>query len=256
MPAGPCRPGRAADHGPGAARRRRRYRRAARPHAQRRAVHELLPRRGQAQSPEPRLRCPGRSPGAGRPAARRRAPPDRLNARAAARGQAPSCRVPDPPRAGWWRSTTSRSRSRPARSWASSASPGAGKSLTGAAIIGLLDPPGRIAGGEIRLRRPADRRPAPTRRCAASAGVRSARSSRIRSPRSTRSIPSASSSSRRSARTCRWARPKRASRAIRLLEETGIPAPSRAPRPVPAPVLGRHAPARRDRAWRSRASPG
>ena len=29
---------------------------------------------------------------------------------------------------------------------------GAGKSLTGLAIIGLLDPPGRIAGGEIRLK--------------------------------------------------------------------------------------------------------
>ncbi len=28
---------------------------------------------------------------------------------------------------------------------------GAGKSLTGASIIGLLDPPGRIAGGEIRF---------------------------------------------------------------------------------------------------------
>ena len=28
---------------------------------------------------------------------------------------------------------------------------GAGKSLTGAAIIGLLEPPGRIAGGEIRF---------------------------------------------------------------------------------------------------------
>ncbi len=28
---------------------------------------------------------------------------------------------------------------------------GAGKSLTGAAIIGLLDPPGRIVGGEVRL---------------------------------------------------------------------------------------------------------
>ena len=28
---------------------------------------------------------------------------------------------------------------------------GAGKSLTGAAIIGLLEPPGRIAGGEIVL---------------------------------------------------------------------------------------------------------
>jgi len=29
---------------------------------------------------------------------------------------------------------------------------GAGKSITGAAIIGLIEPPGRIAGGEIRLR--------------------------------------------------------------------------------------------------------
>ncbi|MEO8676414.1 MAG: ABC transporter ATP-binding protein, partial [Casimicrobiaceae bacterium] len=28
---------------------------------------------------------------------------------------------------------------------------GAGKSLTGAAVIGLIDPPGRISGGEIRL---------------------------------------------------------------------------------------------------------
>ncbi len=28
---------------------------------------------------------------------------------------------------------------------------GAGKSLTGAAVIGLVDPPGRIAGGEVRL---------------------------------------------------------------------------------------------------------
>ena len=28
---------------------------------------------------------------------------------------------------------------------------GAGKSLTGAAVIGLLEPPGRIAGGEILL---------------------------------------------------------------------------------------------------------
>src|SRR5205085_8212284 len=28
---------------------------------------------------------------------------------------------------------------------------GAGKSLTGMAILGLLDPPGRVAGGEVRL---------------------------------------------------------------------------------------------------------
>ena len=37
---------------------------------------------------------------------------------------------------------------------------GAGKSLTGAAVIGLLEPPGRIMGGEVRLRRPAHRQPA------------------------------------------------------------------------------------------------
>jgi peptide/nickel transport system ATP-binding protein len=29
---------------------------------------------------------------------------------------------------------------------------GAGKSMTGAAVIGLLEPPGRIAGGEVRLK--------------------------------------------------------------------------------------------------------
>src|ERR1041384_1735331 len=29
---------------------------------------------------------------------------------------------------------------------------GAGKSITGTAVIGLIEPPGRIAGGEIRLR--------------------------------------------------------------------------------------------------------
>ena len=43
---------------------------------------------------------------------------------------------------------------------------GAGKSITGAAIIGLIDPPGRIAGGEIRLdgRRIDDLRPAEMRK--------------------------------------------------------------------------------------------
>ena len=47
--------------------------------------------------------------------------------------------------------TTSRSRSRRARCWASSASRVPENPLTGAAVIGLIDPPGRIAGGEIRL---------------------------------------------------------------------------------------------------------
>jgi len=43
---------------------------------------------------------------------------------------------------------------------------GAGKSITGAAIIGLLEPPGRVAGGEIRLagRRIDDLEPAQMRR--------------------------------------------------------------------------------------------
>jgi peptide/nickel transport system ATP-binding protein len=36
---------------------------------------------------------------------------------------------------------------------------GAGKSMTGAAIIGLIDPPGRIGAGQILLGRP-DRQPA------------------------------------------------------------------------------------------------
>jgi peptide/nickel transport system ATP-binding protein len=50
---------------------------------------------------------------------------------------------------------------------------GAGKSMTGAAIIGLLEPPGRIAGGEIRL---AGRRidNLATRRCAHPRAARSA----------------------------------------------------------------------------------
>ena len=50
---------------------------------------------------------------------------------------------------------------------------GAGKSLTGLAIIGLLDPPGRIAGGEISL---AGKRidNLPPARCATSAGGASA----------------------------------------------------------------------------------
>src|SRR3977135_2417440 len=38
---------------------------------------------------------------------------------------------------------------------------GAGKSLTGAAVIGLLEPPGRIMGGEVRLEGGRIAKPAP-----------------------------------------------------------------------------------------------
>ena len=44
-----------------------------------------------------------------------------------------------------------RSTSQPARSSAWSASPGSGKSVTGYSILGLIDPPGRIVSGSIKL---------------------------------------------------------------------------------------------------------
>ena len=56
---------------------------------------------------------------------------------------------------------------------------GAGKSLTGNAIIGLLEPPGRIAAGAVRLAGTRIDGLPPTR-CAASAAGASGRSSRTR----------------------------------------------------------------------------
>jgi len=56
---------------------------------------------------------------------------------------------------------------------------GAGKSLTGAAIIGLLEPPGRIASGEISSKASASTT-CRMSRCATSAADASARSSRTR----------------------------------------------------------------------------
>ena len=70
---------------------------------------------------------------------------------------------------------------------------GAGKSITGAAVIGLIEPPGRIAGGEVLLRGRAHRQPAARSACARSAASASAWCSRTRSPASTRSTASATS---------------------------------------------------------------
>lgn len=50
---------------------------------------------------------------------------------------------------------------------------GAGKSVTGSAVIGLIDPPGRIAGGEILLNGERIDN-LPRRRCARSAASASA----------------------------------------------------------------------------------
>jgi peptide/nickel transport system ATP-binding protein len=104
---------------------------------------------------------------------------------------------------------------------------GAGKSLTGAAIIGLLEPPGRIAGGEILLEGQridnlplradaqasagADRRhlPGPADLAEPAVHHRPAADETIRTH-----LPVSEAEARQ--------------RAIRLLQETGIPAPRRA----------------------------
>ena len=57
---------------------------------------------------------------------------------------------------------------------------GAGKSLTGAAIIGLLEPPGRVVRRADPARGPAHRRPAARGDAATARQAASARSSRIR----------------------------------------------------------------------------
>jgi peptide/nickel transport system ATP-binding protein len=123
---------------------------------------------------------------------------------------------------------------------------GAGKSMTGAAIIGLLEPPGRIAGGEILLAGGASTT-CPTRRCARSAaGDRRdlpgpadlAEPALHRRPAARRDDP-----------THLPMTPAPGARARdRLLEEVGIPAAAQRIDSLSAPVLGRHAPARGDRA--------
>ena len=57
---------------------------------------------------------------------------------------------------------------------------GAGKSVTGTAILGLLERPAYQAGGRITVCRPPHRRSGRGRRCARCADARSPPSSRIR----------------------------------------------------------------------------
>ena len=68
---------------------------------------------------------------------------------------------------------------------------GAGKSLTGAAIIGLLEPPGKVASGEIVLK--GQRSTTCLRMRCAKSGPPHWCHFQDRSPRSTRSIPWAGS---------------------------------------------------------------
>ena len=57
---------------------------------------------------------------------------------------------------------------------------GCGKSLTALSILRLVDPPGRIVGGAVRLDGPRPADPRRARRCARSAAARSAWSCRSR----------------------------------------------------------------------------
>ncbi len=125
---------------------------------------------------------------------------------------------------------------------------GAGKSLTGAAIIGLLEPPGRIAGGRIVLNgtridqlaggsdapdpRQADRRHLP-------GPADHAQSALFGRPPAGRDHADASATiGRRGAPAA----------PIGWLEQVGIPAAAQRVERLSAPVLRRDAPARGDRA--------
>ena len=98
---------------------------------------------------------------------------------------------------------------------------GSGKSALALSILGLIEPPGRVVGGEIQLGDARSRavRPRARRRCVAR---RSRSCCRIRRPRSTRSRRSASRSWRRSlctSRACgRSAARKRAADLLREVE--------------------------------------
>jgi peptide/nickel transport system ATP-binding protein len=101
---------------------------------------------------------------------------------------------------------------------------GAGKSLTGAAIIGLLEPPGRIAGGEIRLEgERIDRLPPEKMR-----GIRGRRIGAIFQDPLT-SLNPLYTVGQQLIETIQThlglGRAEARQRAIRLLQETGIPAP-------------------------------
>ena len=118
---------------------------------------------------------------------------------------------------------------------------GAGKSLTGAAIIGLLEPPGRVAGGEILLEgRRIDNLPPEAMRHIRGRQIGAVFQDPLTSLNPLYTV------GRQLIETIRTHLPLdgRAARerAIDLLRQTGIPRARGAHRPVPAPVLGRHAP--------------
>ena len=124
---------------------------------------------------------------------------------------------------------------------------GAGKSVTGSAVIGLIEPPGRIAGGEVWLSGTRiDNLPPEEMR-----QVRGKRIGMVFQDPLT-SLNPLYRIGEQLVETIRTHTDLSASgarkRAIELLAEVGIPAPEQAHRQLPARVLRRHAPARGARA--------
>ena len=193
-------------------------------------------------APNGRLRCPAERPAGARGLTWRRSSKSSICGSRCRPGAAP-----------WSRSTMSALSIAPGEVLGVVGELGAGKSLTGAAIIGLLEPPLRIAGGADPLRRPAHRQPA----------VRGDAPHPRQGDR--RDLPGPADQPQpalhRRPPACRdHPHPSRsrpgggAQRALALLREVGIAGAGAAHRPLPAPVLGRHAPARRDRAGARRQS--
>ena len=121
---------------------------------------------------------------------------------------------------------------------------GAGKSMTGNAVIGLLEPPGRIAGGAVLLKgQRIDNLPPDAMR-----RIRGKRIGMVfQDPLTSldplyrigdQLIETITTHARVSTGVAR-------ARAVSLLAEAGIPAPEIAHRQLPASVFRRHAPARR-----------
>ena len=157
-------------------------------------------------------------------------------------------RIPDPARHADARSTTSPSTSPRGEVLGVVGESGAGKSLTGAAVIGLLEPPGRIAGGEIRLdgQRIDNLPPEEMRK------IRGRRIGMVFQDPLTSLNPLYRIGDQivETIRTHlpRVARPRRASAPSTCCSEVGIPGARAAHRQLSARVLRRHAPARGARA--------
>ncbi len=124
---------------------------------------------------------------------------------------------------------------------------GAGKSLTGSAIIGLLEPPGRIGAGAIRLAgRRIDNLPYEQLRRIRGREIGAIFQDPLTSLNPLYTIGRQLIETIETHTEDRGAAAR--ARAIELLREVGIPAAERRIDSYPHAVLGRHAPARGDRA--------